>query len=369
MTKVLYISHNLQNTGWGRAARENILALDAAGVDVVWRPIHLNGDSYKPEGRYAELAEKDIDDADYCIQHVLPQFLSYDGRFKKNISYFVAETLDWNYSGFHHNINLMDELWVPNQDIAENAKKFIKIPIRVVPHPYSANKTEPKSLEIEEINSAYNFYTIGEWNKRKRFAAIIQAFNLEFKKTEPVNLVIKTNKAGANPVQLGQEIKDFCNDIKVATKLYSNPNLYPSELIISSFMTEDELTSLHYDCQCYINASYGEAWSFPVFDAMVTGNAILSSDVGGPADFLTGYEWGFPLQGNYKFVFGMNKENFPNYNSSREKWFDVDIDNMRFWMRQCYENNIGKQKYSVKGQQIASKYSRESVGNLMKGLL
>jgi hypothetical protein len=138
--KVLYISHNLQNTGWGRAARENILALDAAGVDVVWRPIRLNGDNYEPTGRYLELYEKDLDGVDCCIQHVLPMYLSYNGHFKKNIAYFVAETLDWNHSGWHHNINLMDELWCPNHDMANNAKNFIKIPIKVVPHPCDTEK-------------------------------------------------------------------------------------------------------------------------------------------------------------------------------------------------------------------------------------
>ena len=183
--KLLYICHALQNSGWGRAARENILALDAAGVDVVWRNIAINGDGYQPEGRLLELYEKDIDGADYCIQHVLPNLLSYNSAFKKNIAYFVAETLDWNASSFHHYINMMDELWCPNTEMAENAKKFIKIPIKVVPHPCDIEKYNKSysKIDIPDLSSGYNFYTIAEWNKRKRLGLLIQAFTLEFKKT------------------------------------------------------------------------------------------------------------------------------------------------------------------------------------------
>lgn len=367
--KLLYICHGLQNSGWGRAARENILALDTAGVDVVWRNIALNDDSYVPEGRLTELYEKDIDGSEYCVQHVLPNLLSYNSAFKKNIAYFVAETLDWNASSFHHYINMMDECWFPNTEMANNAKKFIKIPIHVVPHSTDTEKYNKiyDKINIPDLQSGYTFYTIAEWNKRKRLGLLVQAFTLEFKKTEPVNLVVKTHKHGIKPNKLGAEVQDFCQKIKSATKLYKRPEFYPNEIIISSFMNEEEIMQLHESCNCFVNTSYGEAWSYPAFDAMAMGNSVISPMIGGPSDFLEDYDYCYPLDGQYKPVFGMDQENFSNYNSSRESWFEADLNHLREQMRMAYEDNAVKKR--INGKHIVKQHSRENIGKLMKGLL
>ena len=44
--KVLYIGHYKEDSGWSRAAINNILALDAAGVNVVCRDIKLTNKPY-----------------------------------------------------------------------------------------------------------------------------------------------------------------------------------------------------------------------------------------------------------------------------------------------------------------------------------
>jgi glycosyltransferase involved in cell wall biosynthesis len=171
-----------------------------------------------------------------------------------------------------------------------------------------------------------------------------------------------------HPQQLAQEVQGFCQEIKSANKLYRDQTMYPNELIISSFMSEDEIMALHNSCHCFVNTSHGEAWSYPTFDAMATGNSIISPNIGGLKDFLGDYNWGFDINGEYKSVFGMHKENFINYNSSKEKWFDCDIADLRCRMRQCYEAKVGVQKNSD-GIKIANKYTRKNVGNLMKDLL
>ena len=40
--KVLYIGHYREGTGWGRAAIDYILSMDAAGIEVVPRAVKLN---------------------------------------------------------------------------------------------------------------------------------------------------------------------------------------------------------------------------------------------------------------------------------------------------------------------------------------
>jgi glycosyltransferase involved in cell wall biosynthesis len=366
--KLLYISHCLQSSGWGRAARDLCLALDSVGVDVVCRPVKLNGDSYIPTGRFKQLLEKDASGANICISHVLPHFLNYDGHFKRNIAYFVAETLDWNHSGWHHYINNgADELWVPNTEMAENCRDFITLPVKVVPHAmdcsvYSQNH---EIYAIPELAGAYNFYFVGEFNRRKRLGALIQAFNLEFKKTEPVNLVLKVYKHGTNPKDLADEVHNLAREIKRGLKLYSKVEDYPQELVVSDYLDEKSLFKLHNTCDCFVNTSFGEAWMYPACDAMGMGNKVISGNYGGPRDFLSEYTGAILVDGEYVSVIGMN-DTFQNYNTGRERWYNTSVEQIRRAMRHCYKS--GKRKTKT-GIDCINKFSYENVGKVMKSLL
>ena len=91
--KVLYIGCYRDGTGWGNAATNYILAMDAAGIDVVPRPVKLNQNQISVTKRILELEEKDSFGCDVCIQHTLPHLMDYAPKFKKNIVYStVSET-------------------------------------------------------------------------------------------------------------------------------------------------------------------------------------------------------------------------------------------------------------------------------------
>ena len=57
--KVLYIGCYRDGTGWGQAAIDYILSLDAAGIDVVPRPIKLNDRQINLPKRISELEQND----------------------------------------------------------------------------------------------------------------------------------------------------------------------------------------------------------------------------------------------------------------------------------------------------------------------
>ena len=82
--KVLYIGYYKENSDWGKITTNNILALDAAGVDVVCRPVKLS-QPRQISGRLKELEEKSVEGCDVCIQHVFPEHMVGAGVFKKNI--------------------------------------------------------------------------------------------------------------------------------------------------------------------------------------------------------------------------------------------------------------------------------------------
>ena len=83
--KVLFIGVYKDGTGWGNAAQHYILALDAAGVDVVPRAIKLNNRNAEVPQRILQLEKKSSKGCTHVIQNVLPHHMEYSGDFEKNI--------------------------------------------------------------------------------------------------------------------------------------------------------------------------------------------------------------------------------------------------------------------------------------------
>ena len=81
--KVLYVGCYRDGTGWGNAAIDYILSLDAAGVDVVPRAIKLNNEQVELPSRIVELENKSSSGCDVCIQHILPHFMEYSSSLKR----------------------------------------------------------------------------------------------------------------------------------------------------------------------------------------------------------------------------------------------------------------------------------------------
>ena len=70
--KVLFIGVYKDGTGWGNAAQNYILALDAAGVDVVPRAIKFNDRQAEVPQRILQLEKKSSKGCTHVIQNVLP---------------------------------------------------------------------------------------------------------------------------------------------------------------------------------------------------------------------------------------------------------------------------------------------------------
>jgi glycosyltransferase involved in cell wall biosynthesis len=359
--KVLYIGHYKEQTGWGKAARDYILALDAAGVEVVPRAVKLS-DSNKPEipERILELEAKSTKGCTHCIQHVLPHHLEFNGNFEKSIALCVYESFGASLSAWPAKINTMDELWVPTEfcDICFSSM-LVDIPTRVVPHAFDLTQYSKPREKIyhPELAGNFVFYTIGDLNKRKDMLSLIQAFHLEFSPNEPIKLLIKTGKHGASPQECAQIVIDECTKIKQSMKLYNKIETYSSEVVIADRMSDEDILRLHATCDCFVTTSHGEAWSIPLFDAIAMGK---------PCVYPAGM---FPYtDGNYGFemaeapVFGMN-DTFSHIGTSRETWYTGNIESIQACMRDAYTYGALDNKVDL------SPYSHLNVGLRMKEYL
>ena len=136
--KVLYIGNYRDGTGWSNACINNILAMDAAGIDVVPRAISFNvhdkdyTDKIKSLEIKHNLRSSNLE-CDVVVQHTLPHLYCYDASYK-NIGFLAVESHDFRSTNWHRSINLMDELWVPNSQSKESAIstqvcEFVAIPV------------------------------------------------------------------------------------------------------------------------------------------------------------------------------------------------------------------------------------------------
>lgn len=364
--RVLYIGNYADGTGWANFAQRQILALDAAGVDVACRRIKLNNYKDVVHPRLLELEEKK-GKFDVVIQNCLPHFSEYSGKFDKNIIYYMNETSNFNSSTWASHINLMDEAWVPSvHNVISSQASRVEIPIKPIPTAVELErfKAPPAPLPLRDtFKDDFIFYTIGEFNTRKNMAALLKAFHLEFNKDEPVQLLIKTSPTGlGNKPQ--DVIQGFINNVKTGLKLSPNLSDYKEEIIFCENVTSDVVDRIHMTGDCFVNFSHGEAVGLPTLDAMGYGRPVIVAKHTGFIEYLTS-ECSWLVDSYEDSVFGA-LDTFGDLLTGRELWFETPIPLIRKAMRECYENkDLRQQKVQYAKKQIEN-FSYQKVGNIMK---
>lgn len=361
--KILYIGHYKENGGWAQAATDLILALDSTGLDVVCRNVTLTQDKADVDPRILALERKSSDGCDYCIQHVLPHHLVGSDSFKKNIAYFVSESHTTKHLAWFEYLKLMDEVWVPNQDMVEMMERdnFPK-PVKLVHHAFDLNKYNVEYEPLPNLDSTYNFYFIGNLNDRKNLRSLLKCYMSEFDSTDNTLLILKVSKFGLDKQQISEIINEITEDIVPKMRLQQQESMFPKITVISDHISEEDIMRLHDSCDCFINISHGEAWGIPTFEAMAMGNVCISSKFGGPKEYLEDYN----LVDGVWSVCESSDSPFPDLWTAKDYWFTPCELQTKTKMRTAYEDRLaidGKNKPDV------SKFSYQTVGQKMKEFL
>lgn len=360
--KILYIGHYREGTGWSQAAIDYILALDKAGVEVVCRPVKLNNAIPELPQRILELEAKSSEGCDVCIQHVLPHYMDYNSNFF-NVGVAIVETDSIKYTSWATRLENMDAVFTPSIHGRNTCKNSgITKPTYVVPHACDITKYkeyEPFNLPVQD---EYIFYFIGEHIRRKHLSALLQAYHVEFDSNDNVALVIKTHKSGLSPDQAFDRVKQTSDMIKHNIRKYVKFDRYNSEHIITDYLTVDQIMSLHQRCDCFVNTSFGEAWSIPTFDAMAMRNQVISSNTGGMSNYLNEEDL---VDGRLEPVVGADMI-FEDLHTCNENWFNINPLDLQWHMRNKYENRDNLAAYTYPH---IEKYSYKKIGELMKGII
>ena len=354
--KILYIGHYKDGTGWGDAAKNNILALHKAGVEVVPRAISYNETDSETDEKILELEQKSTEGCDICIQHTLPSNYVYDSRFK-NIGYLAIESSDFCDTLWHKNINMMDELWVPSEYVKKACvKSGVTIPIKIAPHALDIDSytNSPDGAKIEQLLDTFNFVFVGEFIERKNIKALLRAFHTEFHPKEPVNLLIKTSGIDM------KELETYCDSIKKGLKLRKQ---YKKELTISGRLEKQDYISVLKQCHSFVMPSRGEGFCIPALEAMCLGIPVIYTKGTALSEFCVGSA----VESRSESCFG-GMGALPNIYTANSEWWEINIKELQIKMRNAYMKNVDTLS-KERCEKQSKKYSHENIGNLFKELL
>lgn len=370
MSKVLFIGHYREGTGWATAAQNYILALDSQNVDVVCRAVKLGMPNTNLPERIVELENKSAYGCDVVIQHILPHHY-VAGDFKSNICIFDSETHNFKRSGWSNYINLMDRAIVPySGGVSDAYNSGVKIPVSVVPHCINISKFQERRNELDLGTSDFLFLTVGESTPRKNLPALIRAFHSEFDPSEPVNLVIKTNSPNFSEGDLKEEVIGLCNKIKENLRLYPSLSDYKQEIVITQYLQENILLDLYHRCDSFVSTSYGEGFNLPLLDAVGMGKYPICSDTTAHKD-LVDYTVGTLVECHPTIVSGV-KGTFPNLHTGFDEWDNISVPALKVAMRKTYnsmKSNESKLRVKYASMRKVVNFSHQVVGKKMKELL
>ena len=155
--------------------------------------------------------------------------------------------------------------------------------------------------------------------------------------------------------------------IKKGLNLYSETTDYKREIIVTERLTADELDRLHASCDCYVQASHGEGWGIPLFDAMGFGKTPISTAYGAATDYLN-FESGWLVPGDMEPVRGMAHVH-PDLYTARQKWCSPDLSMLRQAMREAFEQPFTRSRKRAAGKRRAMEYSYKNIGLKLKAIL
>jgi glycosyltransferase involved in cell wall biosynthesis len=370
--KVLFIGPYRQNDGWGDAAKNYCRALaKTEGVELAIRPIYMGRNFCDVEEDLMEYEFNDFREYDVVIQNVLPHYVDYNYECGKNILLFYSETKNLQWTSWPDRANLMDEVWVPSSQEKENlVNSGVSVPIQVVPIPLDVTEIhgheDTLALPLVDEDS-FVFYTIGEFVQRKNLTAFATAFHSEFDPSENVHILVKTHKGGAHPQQTHQEVANKINSVKTRLRMYQKLQDYKNDIVVANYLDRQSLMSVHNSCDCFVAPSHGESWCIPALEAMAAGNPAIVTSGTGMTEFVNNQNgW---VVGATDAPCLVKDAPLPYLYTGRETWREINIMELRYFMREAYENRDLYKKKSEQAKKDSLKYAPEEVAKVIKEVL
>jgi glycosyltransferase involved in cell wall biosynthesis len=348
--RIEYVSAALDGSGYGSAARGNILALHQAGVDLTLTLATFEQkrpDLGEDTSLLASLT-KPPDGATLRILHLTPDLWVSALKDKPQIptiGYAAWEASRVPPEWVAEINKSVIELWVPSR---HNMRAFmdsgVTVPVRRVPHSF-VQAPAIHGPPVLPASDRFRFLSVFQWIERKNPLGLLKAYLTEFGPDEKVSLVLKTYLKDGTYEERDQ-IAGWIRDIKGGLRLRG----YPQVELVVALLSSAEMARLYRECSCYVSLHRCEGFGIPIAEALLTEMPVVTTGYGGPEDM------GIPVV-PYSLtpVFGMP---WTQYTGAMD-WAEPDLAAARERMRGAFNRSPGKMV-------LGAEFSRESVGKLMR---
>jgi glycosyltransferase involved in cell wall biosynthesis len=311
--------------GHGEAARRVLAAVERAGIPHatinVKTPHHREKHPFTARGEGALYGANIV-----CLnpEHMLE--LAQHGGAELFFGRHTVGVWCWEASRFPDSFrpafDLVDEIWVASEYVAEIVAEATDAPVRVFPMPVEVAPPPPltrAALGLPEDGFvfllAFDFFSTLE---RKNPFALIEAFKQAFSPGEGPLLVIKT----INGDKQASELR----------RLRRAGDGRPDIRIVDEYVSGDEMRGLVASCDCYASLHRSEGFGFPLAEAMAYAKPVIATGYSGNLTFMDS-------ENSYLVGFGLTpvlhgSANYP----AGALWADPNVEEAAAAMRRVFEH-------------------------------
>lgn len=309
--------------GWAIASRAAARAMKEAGLPVYlheWKPISDNINQevmnevrglLRPEiskishdvlaGKIVDWVNEDwyfhifsttLADAHIMAKHCLGPLLQ---MHRPVTLYTTFERVDLT-GELGDELNKLDGMWVPCSSNLQALKDVGVENCTMIPFPYFDD--DPHIQIPEKRGERKRFYWIGRWEPRKAPDRLVKAFLIAFKPGE-AELTMKSSPIvwQAKWKSLDDTLHDAFEDPVVRANGWGPSNWRAGIQVITGRLSQEEMVKLHVDNDIYFSTSRGEGTDLPALQAKLSSNRLVTTDSGGPRDFIGSGDELIPMSG------------------------------------------------------------------------
>ena len=389
MKNVIYIAQFHETCGYSHAAHGYLKSIDHAlkdadinlkvlSVSLDFKKLNINYHKHKTDKEVLDLIDKfhfkdqgelnTFLDGNYdCIWHmtsIMPTILKKTGSFFKGLHANVEKIILGSQNNYHILAWETDEIpqeykaainnyypsvvFAPSQWNVDTIGKFTKS--KLLPHLIEKKSTTTTPVKLPfKINDNFVALAVSEWTNRKNFESLIRSFILELGHKNDAFLVIKTSL----PPGFSKDnfIKEF-SYIKDSTRNYNGKN--QNIVVILDYLSQSKMNFLYQNSTIFCSTSFGEGFSLPTSEAVISNLPVLCPRLGGHTDYLS--------QDNRYFVSGVWDTVFDNppYDSDGQ-WYKPTISSVREKLSIAYSD--WKQKNNQLSKSANANYEVATSGN------
>lgn len=279
-------------TGYGGVAREIAFALQDLGADIWIQPRNWGCVSMempppiKERLLYLKKQEKTKIKAveeGYLFINAPTYFRKEPGKYAVGLTMGEVDGIPLLWA---KHCNLMNLVFVPSsfnyQTFSSSGVKQEKL--RILPLGVNSDFFTPEGekLVLEKTKGKFVFLSVGEWVPRKGFDLLLRAFAREFSVHDDVCLVLRCHSNSSDYDPKGTGIAKSMAAIVRKEKKQNAPQVE----LISHALPVSRMPALYRSAHCFVQATRGEGWNMPVFEALASGVPVITTNWSAHTDYL-----------------------------------------------------------------------------------